>query len=139
MVDNASADGAADMVRREFPQVRLIRNSGNAGFARANNQAARVAQGTFSVLSEQRHGGAGPNPASSWVDYLETHSEAVMVGPGLRDGHGKVQISYRLRPTIATFLHRTLLLRWTGLFRRHYQAYRRDVSADARAPGWWTY
>src|SRR5262245_41652678 len=36
VVDNASSDGAADMVASEFPSVRLIRNSTNAGFSRAN-------------------------------------------------------------------------------------------------------
>ncbi len=41
VVDNASADGSAEMVRRDFPQVRLIENQENAGYARANNQAIR--------------------------------------------------------------------------------------------------
>jgi len=132
VVDNASGDGAADMVAREFPQVRLIRNSGNAGFARANNQAAQIAQGRF-LFFLNNDTVVPARTLIQLVEYLETHSEAVMVGPCMRDGHGKVQISYRLRPTIATFLHRTLLLRWTGLFRRHYQAYRRDVLAEARA------
>ena len=40
VVDNDSSDGAADMVARDFPHVRLIRNSSNVGFSRANNQAA---------------------------------------------------------------------------------------------------
>src|SRR5437879_6321490 len=40
VVDNGSRDGAAEMVAREFPEVVLLRNTGNAGFARANNQAA---------------------------------------------------------------------------------------------------
>lgn len=39
VVDNASADGSADMVRAEFPQARLIANADNRGFAAANNQA----------------------------------------------------------------------------------------------------
>src|SRR5262245_754138 len=47
VVDNASADGAADMVADEFPQVRLVRNPANLGFSRANNQAATVARGRF--------------------------------------------------------------------------------------------
>src|SRR5262245_49746255 len=46
VVDNASTDGAADMVMRHFPQVQLIRNRINRGFAAANNQAARRARGT---------------------------------------------------------------------------------------------
>src|SRR5438132_9364606 len=36
VVDNASTDGAADMVARDFPEVTLIRNTSNLGFARAN-------------------------------------------------------------------------------------------------------
>jgi asparagine synthase (glutamine-hydrolysing) len=50
VVDNASADGSADMVAREFPAVRLIRNPENVGFARANNQAMRVAAGEWFML-----------------------------------------------------------------------------------------
>ncbi len=42
-VDNASADGSADFVASEFPQVRLIRNPRNYGFSRANNIAMRRA------------------------------------------------------------------------------------------------
>ncbi len=37
VVDNASADGSADMIAREFPQVHLIRNQDNVGYAAANN------------------------------------------------------------------------------------------------------
>jgi len=40
VVDNASADGSAAMVRQEFPQAKLIANDDNRGFAAANNQAA---------------------------------------------------------------------------------------------------
>jgi len=39
VVDNNSHDGSAEMVAKEFPQVRLIANDFNAGFAKANNQA----------------------------------------------------------------------------------------------------
>jgi N-acetylglucosaminyl-diphospho-decaprenol L-rhamnosyltransferase len=37
VVDNASPDGSADMVAREFPQAKLIRNMENMGYAAANN------------------------------------------------------------------------------------------------------
>src|SRR5581483_8023817 len=40
VVDNASTDGAADMVAREFPRAVLVRNPENLGFSRGNNQAA---------------------------------------------------------------------------------------------------
>src|SRR5690242_9643435 len=47
VVDNASTDGTVDMVRQHFPNARLIANQTNRGFAAANNQAWRVAQGDF--------------------------------------------------------------------------------------------
>jgi asparagine synthase (glutamine-hydrolysing) len=50
LVDNASSDGSPEMVEREFVGVRLIRNTENVGFARANNQAMRVAQGRWFLL-----------------------------------------------------------------------------------------
>lgn len=126
MVDNGSSDGAALMVAREFPQVRLIRNRANAGFSRANNQAALIARGRY-LFFLNNDTVVPPHTLGKLVDFLECHPEAVLVGPRLRDSEGRVQMSYRQRPTIATFLHRTLLLRWTGLLRGRYRAYRRDV------------
>jgi len=47
VVDNASSDGAADMVARDFPEVILVRNAENRGFAKASNQAARRSRGKY--------------------------------------------------------------------------------------------
>ena len=52
VVDNASEDGAAEMVVRDFPEVILIRNAENRGFARANNQAAALRPRPVSILSQ---------------------------------------------------------------------------------------
>ncbi|PIR97414.1 MAG: glycosyl transferase family 2 [Candidatus Doudnabacteria bacterium CG10_big_fil_rev_8_21_14_0_10_41_10] len=48
--DNASRDGSIEMVKREFPQVRLIENKSNLGFSKANNVALRQAQGQYFLL-----------------------------------------------------------------------------------------
>ena len=50
VVDNASADGSAAMVRKDFPQARLIANDKNVGFGAANNQAAGIARGRYILL-----------------------------------------------------------------------------------------
>jgi len=42
VVDNASTDGSAELVRERFPQARLMANETNVGFAAANNQALRA-------------------------------------------------------------------------------------------------
>ncbi len=50
VVDNHSADDSVAMLRSEFPTVKLIVNSHNQGFARANNQALKLAMGRFILL-----------------------------------------------------------------------------------------
>jgi len=50
VVDNNSSDGSIDMVRAEFPEVRLIINKENVGFARANNQAIKRGKGRYVLL-----------------------------------------------------------------------------------------
>lgn len=50
VIDNASSDGSAQMVKQEFPQVILIENIDNRGFAAANNQGMLIAQGRYILL-----------------------------------------------------------------------------------------
>ena len=50
LVDNGSADGSADAIAAEFPQVKLLRENENHGFAKANNIAAQVARGRYLLL-----------------------------------------------------------------------------------------
>ncbi len=50
VVDNASSDDSAEMIRREFPDVRLIASTENLGFGRANNLAAEHARGRHLLL-----------------------------------------------------------------------------------------
>lgn len=47
VVDNASSDGSAEMSKTDYPQVRLIENKNNAGFAAANNLALKRASGRY--------------------------------------------------------------------------------------------
>jgi len=50
VVDNHSADGSPEMIKSEFPQVRLFRSDVNLGFASANNVALKVTRGRYPVL-----------------------------------------------------------------------------------------
>jgi N-acetylglucosaminyl-diphospho-decaprenol L-rhamnosyltransferase len=50
VVDNHSADGAVEMIRREYAEVCLIPNQENLGFGAANNQALRLARGRYILL-----------------------------------------------------------------------------------------
>ena len=50
VVDNHSDDDSVETVRQHYPWVRLIENQENLGFAKANNQAIRQAQGDYILL-----------------------------------------------------------------------------------------
>src|SRR3972149_10012748 len=50
VVDNHSGDGAPEMLRDEFPDVRLLINDENTGFTRPYNQAMRLTQGRYVVI-----------------------------------------------------------------------------------------
>lgn len=50
VVDNASTDGSAEMVRAEFPDANLLANEANEGFARANNRAIEASRGEYVLL-----------------------------------------------------------------------------------------
>jgi len=50
VIDNASIDGSAEMVKKNFPTVTLIENSQNRGFASANNQGISIAKGHYVLL-----------------------------------------------------------------------------------------
>ena len=50
VVDNHSVDNSVEMVKTKFPQVKLIDNQENVGFAKANNQAIRISSGEYVLL-----------------------------------------------------------------------------------------
>lgn len=50
VIDNASADGSAEMVEEQFPEARLVRNPANVGFGRAANQGMSAARGEQLLL-----------------------------------------------------------------------------------------
>ena len=66
VVDNASTDGAADMVAREFPRVKLIRNAEQRRLRPGQQPGRPPRAGAVSVLPQQRHARAGRRDANSW-------------------------------------------------------------------------
>ena len=93
VVDNASADGSADMVKAEFPAARLIRNPENVGFSRANNQALREATGAYAlILNSDAELTPGALPALAAL--LDARPRVGAVGPRTRSPDGTVQVSF---------------------------------------------
>jgi N-acetylglucosaminyl-diphospho-decaprenol L-rhamnosyltransferase len=129
VVDNASGDGSAEMVRTDFPWARLIRNDRNAGFGKAHNQAMRSALGRyFLVLNSD----ATPMPGAlrALISFLDTHPRIAVAGPRLRYPDGSVQPSRRRFPTLATLFQESTqlqrLLPDNAVLRRYYVADRSD-------------
>ncbi|MFZ1693690.1 MAG: glycosyltransferase family 2 protein [Flavobacteriales bacterium] len=91
VVDNASNDASAEMVRADFPWVRLIANTGNAGFSPANNMGMAHAQGEWLVL-------LNPDTAlharalATWLNDHRAHDAAIS-GPRLLNTDGSLQPS----------------------------------------------
>jgi hypothetical protein len=79
VVDNHSEDGSVEMVRGEFPTVKLIANQGNYGFATANNQGMRESEGKY-VLLLNPDTLLGEDTLSVSRDYMERYPEVGCVG-----------------------------------------------------------
>lgn len=103
VVDSASSDGSAAMVRSEFPQIRLIACETNVGFSAGNNLGMRAARGDlFLILNPDTE--AAPDALSILADYFCAHPDVGAAGPRLRNPDGTVQSSRRRFPTLATAL-----------------------------------
>jgi len=91
VVDNASSDGSAEMVEQEFPQVKLIRNQENLGFAKANNQAIRQSKGRY-VLLLNPDTVVVNDALANMIPFMEAHQDVGAVGPRLLNPDGTVQL-----------------------------------------------
>lgn len=102
VVDNASTDGSPQLVRDEFPSVRLIASPQNLGFAAANNQALRqivsvpaaAADATEAVLLLNPDTEVQPGAVTGLVDFLRRHPQVGAVGVQLLNTDGSPQRSY---------------------------------------------
>lgn len=114
VVDNASEDGSADMVEKEFPDAILIRSKENLGFTRGYNLGLRRAKGDFlMIVNSDLELLAGS--AAGMIEFLRKHPDVGMVGPKLISPDGTVQINGQRFPT---FLREVLGL--TRLYRHRF-------------------
>ena len=99
VVDNASSDGSAAMVRQRFPQVRLIENRENVGFARANNQAISRCLGRY-VLLLNSDTIVHQESLARMVRFMDSTPNAGIVGALLLRPTGTPQRCFGRFPTI---------------------------------------
>jgi GT2 family glycosyltransferase len=123
VVDNGSVDRSVVAVREHFPEVILIQNQKNLGFARANNQALRQSKGKYLLLLNPDTR-VKPGAIEKLVSFMEGHPEAGTVGAQLLNADGSKQNSIANFPSLATELLNKNLLRW--LFPKRFPGKERD-------------
>jgi GT2 family glycosyltransferase len=98
VVDNASDDDSVEMVRSRYPQVKIIENSDNAGFPKANNQAYAVSSGRhFMLLNPDTICCRGA--LAGLVGFLDERLYAGAVGPLVLNPDQTLQYSWSRFPT----------------------------------------
>lgn len=99
VIDNNSSDGSVSMVQRDFPQVHLIANLENLGFAKANNQAVVKSQGDYILLlnPDMLVGSDTLFQALSWA---KNNQQAVVSGFKLVDQNKNIIKQVRKFPTL---------------------------------------
>ena len=112
VVDNASADGSADMVAAEFPAVKLQRNPRNEGFAIGCNQGIRLSTQPY-VLLLNADTEMAPDATGILFEYLEAHPQYGAAAPRLINRDGSTQRACQAFPNLWTPLFfSTPLERW---------------------------
>ncbi len=114
VVDNQSTDGSLEMVREKFPDVRLIANTDNVGFSRANNQAIRASDAEYVVLLNPDTV-VGEDVFRKVLAFMDQHPMAGGLGVKMIDGTGHfLPESKRGLPTPAVAFYKIIGL--TRLF-----------------------
>ena len=118
VVDNRSVDNTIDMLRKKHPDVRLIANQENVGFARANNQAIRQSDAEY-VLLLNPDTVVYENTLRGVLDFMDQHPEAGGAGVRMLTREGlRAPESRRSIPTPWV-----AMLKMLGATRRYYMSH----------------
>ena len=113
VIDNASKDGSANIVKKKYPHIKLIENKTNKGFAYANNQGINITKGDYILLL---------NPDTviiqsaidKMIHYIKSNTHINALGCKLLNADMSLQPSCyrfpRLLPLIANILHLWIIL-----------------------------
>jgi hypothetical protein len=98
IVDNASKDNSSEMLRTEYPNIKLLKNLENVGFGRANNQVVPGINSRY-VLLLNTDAFIESDTIAKTVEYLDAHPQTGILGVKLIGRDGVLQPSCRYFPT----------------------------------------
>jgi GT2 family glycosyltransferase len=101
VVDNGSTDGSIAMIESEFRKVRLLINTTNDGFAKANNRALTLVRGRY-VLLLNSDTIIRNYALDQMIAFLDSRRDVAAVGCRLLDTRGELQVSAGWFPSIFT-------------------------------------
>ena len=133
VVDNASADNTVSHLHAHYANVKLIANTENHGFGRANNQGAKIAKGEYLfILNPDTLFLAGT--LDKLVNFMDANLDIAMAGPQVLNEDGSTQRSVRKFQTWKSAFCRYTLLKYLGIFRSDLERWRcRDFNYDEQA------
>jgi GT2 family glycosyltransferase len=108
--DNGSTDGSVEFIRDKFPEVQVIENRANLGFAQGNNVGIRASKGEYVLVLNPDtyvHEGA----LDRWIEFADRHPDAGAFGCLVLNPDGSYQQSARPFPTVRGELVAALYLR----------------------------
>ena len=108
VVDNDSADGSVEFLRKRFPQVEVIDNGCNAGFGKANNIALAKETGRY-VLFLNPDTVVAERTIPGCIEYMDAHPDTGAVGVRMQygDGHFALESRRSLPTPSVAFWHMT--------------------------------
>lgn len=109
VVDNYSGDGTVEMLRNDYPQVRLIINSTNIGYARAVNQAIDASRGQY-LLIINSDVVLLPQCLSNMIHFVRNREDAGVVGCRVLNADRSIQRSCRSFPNVLNFISENFFL-----------------------------
>jgi len=110
VVDNGSSDNSVKMIRKEFPQVKLIENRENLGFARANNQAIEQSRARYFLLFNPDTSFKANSP-HEMIKFMDNHPQIGILGCKILNTDGTIQPSNASFPNLFTEFLRAFQLK----------------------------
>jgi GT2 family glycosyltransferase len=101
VIDNNSNDHSQSMLKRDFPQVKLIENKRNLGFSKACNQGIKESRGRY-ILLLNPDTELTPGGFKKMIEFMDSRPEVGICGPKMMDQQGNLQFSCRSFPSYLT-------------------------------------